>query len=453
MRQAVGGGVSIDRVRAVDAFRAAALCLVILGHWLAFALFIEDGQLMGRNVQQVWPPGNWLTWVFQVMPVFFLVGGYGNAASWTRRRERATTLAWVGARVWRLLLPTSVLVAAVVAGTVILRLVGVDGHLVDLMATQIAIPLWFLAVYLVVVPLTPVLVAAVDRRGLAVPAGLLGAALVADLLFVHLGVPAVGYLNYAFFWIGIYALGVTWRHGDLSRRRPIPLLLVAGGLTAALLLVWLGPYPVSMLAAQGEAVQNNGPPSAALVCLALAQTGVVLMLQPRVEAWCSRPRVWTVVGLVNIHAMTLYLWHMVAGVLAALVFYAAGLVERVVPPSPEWWLWRPAWYAICVPILLVLVMVFGRFERRVVAPDPGPPMSRTRGTAVALGVTLAAAGMLQLAINGLADGPAGVPLLGLLGFGVGSVLVAWASGIGTPMRAPRRDSARPGSGDRAQRPA
>lgn len=453
MPLASGDGVSNGRVRAVDAFRAAALGLVIFGHWLAFALFIEDGQLTGRNVQQVWPPGNWLTWVFQVMPVFFLVGGYGNAASWTRRRQPATTLAWIGARVWRLLLPTSVLVAVVVGATVILRLVGVDGHLVELMATQIAIPLWFLAVYLVVVPLTPVLVAGVGKRGLALPAGLLVAALVADVLFVHLGVPAVGYLNYAFFWIGIYALGVTWRQGDLPRRRPIPLLLAGGGLSAALLLVWLGPYPVSMLAAQGEAVQNNGPPSAALVCLALAQTGVVLMLQPRVEAWCSRPRVWMGVGLVNIHAMTLYLWHMVAGALAALVFYATGLVARAVPPSPEWWMWRPLWFLTCVPILVVLVMVFGRFERRVVAPDPGPPTSRARGTAVALGVALAAAGMLQLAVNGLADGPAGVPLLGLVGLGVGSVLVAWATGVDLRWRALRRGSAAVVSGDRGERPA
>lgn len=423
------GAASTGRVRAVDAYRSAALLLVVLGHWLAFALFLENGQLIGRNVQMVWPPGNWLTWVFQVMPVFFLVGGYGNAASWTRRRRSVTALAWIGARVWRLLLPTVVLLVAVVGTSSVLRLVGVDPHLVDLVATQVGIPLWFLAVYVVVVPMTPGLVAAVGRRGLAIPGGLLGAALGTDLLFVHLGVPLVGYLNYGFFWIGMYALGVSWRSGALSGRPPIPALLAVGGLVAALLLVRLGPYPVSMLAAQGETVQNNGPPSAALIALAVAQTGLVLLLQPWVERWCAQPAVWAGVVWVNVYAMTLYLWHMVAGVLAGLLFYSLGLVEQVVPPSPEWWAWRPVWYALCIPILGLLVAVFGRFERRVVAPDPGPPTSRLRVLAVVLGVVLASAGMVQLAVRGLGAGPAGLPVVGLLGLGTGAALLAWSTGV------------------------
>lgn len=441
MREGLSTDVRSGRVRAVDAFRAVALCMVVFGHWLAFALFVEGGQLTGRNVQQIWPPGNWLTWVFQVMPVFFLVGGYGNAASWSHRRSAVTALAWVGARVWRLLLPTFVLLATVVGAMSVLRLTGVEAHLVDLMATQTGIPLWFLAVYLVVVPLTPLLVPAVARRGLGVPVGMLGAALVADLLFVHAGVPLVGYLNYAFFWIGVYALGIAWRTGALPTWPPVPALLAAGGLAAALLLVWLGPYPVSMLAAQGEAVQNNGPPSAALVSLALAQTGVVLLLQPQVERWCTRPKVWTGVALVNLHAITLYLWNMVAGVLAALVFFAVGLVDRLVPPSPEWWMWRPVWFAVCIPILLGLIVLFGRFERRVVAPNDGVGTSGLRVTAVGIGVVLAAAGMLQLAINGLAAGPAGLPVLGLAGVGLGSALVGWATGVAAPQGNRRRQPA------------
>ncbi len=420
-------------MRAVDAYRAAALLLVVVGHWLAFALFVEDGQLTGRNVHQIWPPGHWLTWVFQVMPVFFLVGGYGNAASWTRRRTGAAALAWIGTRVWRLLLPTFVLLATVVAVASVLRVVGAEAHLVDLAVTQIAIPLWFLAVYVAVVPMTPGLVAAVDRRGLAVPVGLLGSALVADLLFIHLGVPLVGYLNYGFFWIGVYALGVAWRSGALSGRRPVPALLAVGGLVATVLLVWLGPYPVSMLAVHGAPVQNNGPPSAALVALAVAQTGLVLLLQPRIERWCARPAVWGGVVWVNVYAMTLYLWHMVAGVLAALLFYGLGLVERVVPPSPAWWLWRPVWFAVCIPLLWLLMAVFGRFERRGVAvPDTGPPTSRLRVLGVVLGILLTTAAMLQLAVRGLGAGPAGLPVLGLLGLGAGSALVAWSTGVGVP---------------------
>lgn len=432
------------RVRAVDAYRAAALTLVVVGHWLAFALIIENGQLTGRNVQQIWPPGNWLTWVFQVMPVFFLVGGYGNAASWTRRRGLVTPMGWIGARVWRLIVPTAVFLTTVVVVTVVLRLLGLATHLVDLMAQQVGVPLWFLAVYLVVVPLTPALVSAVQRRGLGVPAALLGAALVADLLFVHLGVPVVGYLNYGFFWIGIYALGITWRSGALPTISPVPALLAVGGLLATLLLVLVGPYPVSMLAAEGEAVQNNGPPSAALVTLALTQTGLVLLLQPWVERLSHRRVVWVAVGSVNVYAMTLYLWHMVAGMLAALVFYALGLVDRAVPPSPEWWLWRPVWYAVCIPLLALLVILFGRFERRVAVSGPGPSTTPARVVAAVVGVLLVSAGMVYLAVRGFAAGPAGVSVLGLLAFVAGTGLVAWS----TQLTAGRGGAAAQSSGSR-----
>lgn len=417
------------RVRAVDAFRAFALTMVVVGHWLAFALVEQDGALTGRHLQQVWPPGDYLTWVFQVMPVFFLVGGYGNAASWTRRRGATTTLSWVGTRLWRLLVPAAVLLVAVTAAVTVLRLVLADTDLVDLAVTQVGIPLWFLAVYVAVVPMTPALVAAVDRRGLHVPVALLGAALVADVLFVHLGVPLVGYLNYLFFWVGVYALGVTWRRGALSRRPPVPALLAGGGLLAAVLLVWWGPYPVSMLAAQGEVVQNNGPPSAALVSLALAQTGVVLALQPSVERWCERRRVWAAVVRVNSVAMTMYLWHMVAALGAAMLFWALGLVQRAEPATPQWWMWRPVWYLTCLALLLALIAVFGRFEQLPVAVEPGRTTTPARTAGVVLGVLLICAGMVQLAINGLGAGPAGLPVLGLLGFGAGAALLATTTGV------------------------
>jgi hypothetical protein len=155
--------------------------------------------------------------------------------------------------------------------------------------------------------------------------------------------------------------------------------------------------------------------------------------------------------VVNVHAMTLYLWHMVAGVLAALAFFAVGLVERAVPPSPEWWMWRPVWFAVCIPILLGLILVFGRFERRVVARDEGPSTSSQRVTAVGIGVVLAAAGMVRLAVDGLAAGPAGLPVLGLVAFGLGSALVGWATGMGLPWPARGGASAGPVAVDGGQR--
>ena len=43
---------------------------------------MEDGRLDIDNVLETAPAAQWLTWVFQIMPVFFIVGGFSNTASW-----------------------------------------------------------------------------------------------------------------------------------------------------------------------------------------------------------------------------------------------------------------------------------------------------------------------------------------------------------------------------------
>src|SRR5918999_850807 len=78
------------RDRYVDFLRAASICVVVLGHWLIASIYMRDGSFSGVNALQV-VPGLWLaTWVLQVMPVFFFVGGFSNAVTidaGTRRGE------------------------------------------------------------------------------------------------------------------------------------------------------------------------------------------------------------------------------------------------------------------------------------------------------------------------------------------------------------------------------
>jgi hypothetical protein len=65
-----------------------------------------------------------LTWLFQVMPLFFIVGGYANAISWRSAGRRGESYAtWLQTRLVRLVRPTAVffavwvgLLAAVVIG-------------------------------------------------------------------------------------------------------------------------------------------------------------------------------------------------------------------------------------------------------------------------------------------------------------------------------------------------
>jgi fucose 4-O-acetylase-like acetyltransferase len=440
---AAAGG---SRVRAVDAVRAFAILTVVAGHWLAFALRSEDGRLAGQNLLEIWPPAPWLTWFFQVMPLFFVVGGFGNAASWSSRSATTTALSWVGARTWRLLLPSLALLVAVTVGAVLARGLTSDPAPVALALSVIGLPLWFLAVYLVVVATTPVLVDAESRWGLRVPAVLLGGVVAVDVLSVHVGVPVVGLLTYVLFWPGMYALGICWRSGALARPG-LPTAFVVGGSVTLVALVALGPYPVSMVGMVGEEVQNNGPPSAALLALALTQTGLVLLVADRLERWCHRERLWRGVVAVNLVAMSLYLWHMVAAIGAALVFWALGLVAAAEPPSLQWWLQRPLWYVTCALLLAVLVRLVRRVEwRRAVVVERAVTPGRVGLTA--LGVLLACAGMVQVTVTGLTGGPAGLPVLGLAVFGAGVLAVRAGTGVvgsvAWPSRTRRpRSTARP----------
>jgi hypothetical protein len=69
------------RDRVVDFLRAASICVVVLWHWsLSITHWNADYALVMPNPIG-YVPGKWaLTWVLQVMPVFFFVGGYANLA-------------------------------------------------------------------------------------------------------------------------------------------------------------------------------------------------------------------------------------------------------------------------------------------------------------------------------------------------------------------------------------
>ena len=96
-----------SRNRVVDLLRAAAILVVVLGHWTVAAVYVDDaGELRRGDLLELATWTHPLTWVVQVMPVFFLVGGYANALSWRSARTRGTTYGgWLRARLRRLTIP------------------------------------------------------------------------------------------------------------------------------------------------------------------------------------------------------------------------------------------------------------------------------------------------------------------------------------------------------------
>ena len=77
----------------MDLLRALALLLVVLGHWLVSAIGGGHGRLTGHSALESLTWAYPITWLFQVIPVFFMVGGYANAASLTSHRNRGGTAA------------------------------------------------------------------------------------------------------------------------------------------------------------------------------------------------------------------------------------------------------------------------------------------------------------------------------------------------------------------------
>jgi hypothetical protein len=414
------------RDRYVDFLRTASLAVVMLGHWLMAVVVWQGGRLHAGNVLESSPWARWLTWIFQIMPVFFIVGGFSNTASLSAARRDGTTYGtWLGGRLTRLVRPVltfAVVWTVAVAG---LGLAGLDPA--ALRAGSIAQPLWFLAVYVVVVALAPAMVAADRRWGWCVPAALGAGVAAVDLARWPLAVPLVGWANLALVWLFAHQLGIAWREGRLtgwSRRRLVTLAGV--GLAGVVALTELGGYPRSMVGGVGEARTNTFPPSLALAALALWQFGAVLAARPLVDRWLARPRAWAVVVGANGMAMTLYLWHLTALLVVAVAVLPLGLLPDAAAGSAAWWAWRPVWIAMLGVALVPLVMMFARVEAARLA---GRVVGNGRAAAAAV---LVAVGMGVLAKRGFVSGagaPAGVALVpvGLLG-------AAWWL-LGAPVRA------------------
>src|SRR5262245_16190701 len=207
-----------SRERSVDMWRALAIFLVVLGHWFVIAVVYRDGELTGYNALDVLTWIDPVTWLFQVMPIFFLVGGYASAASLASpRASGGDGLGWVLRRTDRLLRPTTALVVVLPVVTAVTVAAGVNKQLLGHAAWLASIPLWFLVAYLALVVLTPWLYALHRRAGLAVPAVLVVLVAVADLLRRGLHVPIVGQSTYLF--AGGHLRKVFTKLGITSRRQ------------------------------------------------------------------------------------------------------------------------------------------------------------------------------------------------------------------------------------------
>lgn len=378
--QSVSGPGQV-RDRYVDFLRVAAIGAVVFGHWLVTSLTYRDGGFAAANVLRdiSWAP--WVTWGFQVMPVFFLVGGFaagyswnGSGHAWNAGGHGRDGPQWLRRRAVRLLGPTTWYVAAALVAMGVAEAAGVPADTLALAGWAVALHLWFLPVYLLLTLLTPALYSLHRRYGLAVPAAMALLGVGIDVLVINSHVKAVGWLNYLLVWGAAYQLGFGWRDGSLTRRRRTPLLIAGVGAAAFIALEGSGLFPVSLIGEQGEQINNTAPPSVALTAYGAAQLGALIAVAPLVTRWLRRDRVWRVIEACNTEVMTVYLWQMLPVVLGGVLLYPTRWMPQPAVGSAEWWFLRPVWMAALALLLAPLVVISHRMRRPA---ERSPSAART----------------------------------------------------------------------------
>ena len=353
------------RNRYVDFLRALSINAVVFGHWLLTAPYVVGGEIRLGNILEIQPWTHALTLLFQVMPAFFIVGGYSNAASWTSYgRSGRGYAAWLHGRLVRLAAPVAPLLLFWTAGALIALGAGLDARWLHETSKLAMVPLWFLAVYIGMVLLVPLTWRAWERFGrysLWLPAA---AAVGVDLLRFGGGhTPSIGWINYLFVWITVHQLGHLWYAEDQMPRSQA-LVWATGGIAAFAALTLFGPYPLAMVSVPGAEVSNTLPPDIMLLALTAAQWGLLRALEGPVRRRLQGEVPWTATVLVNSMIMTVFLWHSTAMVvLIGGAVLAGGPGLGLLPGSGGWWLLRPLWLAALMLLLTVMVGLFGRFER------------------------------------------------------------------------------------------
>ena len=418
------------RNRYVDFLRALAITVVIIGHWLIATAHYANGELTPGHLLKTHPQMQWLTWLFQVMPIFFIVGGYANAVSLESARRRGSGYAaWLFGRLNRLVAPLLVLLIAWAAIAGVMVWLDVRPQVIQFTSRAALIPTWFLAIYILVVMLAPAVYALWQRFGFASLAGFAALAALTDIAFFAADLRWLGVANYFWVWLAVHQLGFVWRDQrvvGVGRR----LGIAAAGLAALYLLVALGPYPLAMVGSPDEGLSNTLPPKITLLALGLFQFGLLLALEPPMRRALEHHRFWTAAVLVNSMIMTLYLWHITVMVLLGSALYLAGGIGFTVEPgSTAWWLSRPLWIGSLLLLLLPTALLLSPLERRS-RREGAPIPSAARQIPGAIMLCL---GVASLALYGFGGGPLphlDMAALGLVlvGAGVSGLLSAPGSG-------------------------
>lgn len=391
----------------LDLVRVSCVVLVVFAHILFSGVGRrDDGSILIERTVEAQSWFDVVSWIADIMPLFFVVGGFAARAGWRsaqRRGQGASDFARVRlARLARPALPLFVFFALALAGA---RMLGVDAALVDTVSIGVGSPLWFLAAYMLTQALAPWMIALHHRHGWRVLVVLLSGALVVDLVrFVGvrdvLGMPSLppdrygageelfGLPNVLFVWLFCQQIGFFLFDGWFRRLSAAKLLaLMSGGAGVAVAMVPLIGYSWNMLA-------NQWPPTVPMALMAVVQAaGLTLVHRPLTALTRSRA-VQAIIFVIGSRLMTVYLWHL------PMIMVLTGIQLLLPLPMPHpgsalWWWTRVPFLLIVLAAVWLLSLALARFER---VPRLGPDPFAAAGT---MGVLLFVGAPLAVTAYGL----------------------------------------------------
>jgi hypothetical protein len=238
-----------------------------------------DGQIVASRPLEAQPWFDAATWIGQIMPLFFALGGFTAYTAWqSLRRRDGDYIDFVRGRVLRLARPALPLFVFFAVALGIATAIGVDPSLLDTIATGAGSPLWFLAAFLLAQSFAPAMVrlhAAAPRASLAV---LLAGAVLVDALRFATGGVEVGLVNLVFVWFYVQQLGFWHADGWFRARRPwqlIALATVAYAMIAGIVAAgWASP----------DMLRNLNPPTVPVALLSVAQLALLTLRCPHVHS-------------------------------------------------------------------------------------------------------------------------------------------------------------------------
>ncbi len=358
----------------IDLARAMSVLVVVTFHCLLYQIVVVDG----RPTVLPWAPlphAAWWTasWFFMSIPLFFIAGGFANAlvVDKLRGQSRGYTY-YLASRALRLVGPLLLFVGFTTLVSSVAAWFGPTGLSIGL-SVQFAQLLWFIAVYLVIVGMAPLMVTLQDRLPWVPLVLLAGLAVGVDAWSLAVGNVEVRFANLLIVWPLCHQLGIGYHRGWF-RHGPVwvPWLVIGSAAIIIPVLIFGFGYPGSAIGLGDIPNANVLPPTVAMAVLGAAQASALGLLERAGVAARLSQRTERGLATANALAVTTYLWHIPCIVIAGGLLFG---VSRLLPGATPVLVSQLAVVIATYTVIVLVVPLIGRVEYALV-PRLGDHPSR-----------------------------------------------------------------------------